>query len=406
MKKVFRPAVLIAFCVAITIAILRVLLVRGGAAANSPPREESGVRAIVEQQGPGGSMPDSSSLPESVTNRTEVPARESTASASLAVAARVRGRLLDRSTREPLPDFWIEIRGPTRPPIVLGEGGDQEESWITFRFRSQPRRVERVATDREGRFASEGEFEAGTLELALLDEPDARRTFPDEQQCLEYDHSFVPGHLPPERDFEATVGPTYRIAVALPAGTGEEDFFATFPGDAPGGSRVFHRLAAEDPASPFALFHGTAASRPEALEARASLRPGDPRWARFRSPPVVPELLSPEGHFDLHLRSVDGYWSGNAPVTALRGTYPDVVPIELSQHGVIEGRVRGPDEKAVASSWIELTDSEGLVRQQGAGPSSLEFRLEGWHVSWGRVDPAASDFGWGPQTPVYLARDE
>ncbi len=53
------------------------------------------------------------------------------------------------------------------------------------------------------------------------------------------------------------------------------------------------------------------------------------------------------------------------------------------------------------------TDSQGMVLMQlDSRPNSLGFRLDGWHVSWGSIDPAQEDFGWGPETPVYLTPDE
>lgn len=53
------------------------------------------------------------------------------------------------------------------------------------------------------------------------------------------------------------------------------------------------------------------------------------------------------------------------------------------------------------------TDSTGsLFVERAAKPARLEFVLEGWHVTWGRVDPSDPGFDHGLESPVYLKRDE
>lgn len=55
---------------------------------------------------------------------------------------------------------------------------------------------------------------------------------------------------------------------------------------------------------------------------------------------------------------------------------------------------------------IGVSDAQGLIAiQLPERPKTLEFRLDGWRVTWGRVDTTASDFGQGLETPVYMQRE-
>lgn len=63
-------------------------------------------------------------------------------------------------------------------------------------------------------------------------------------------------------------------------------------------------------------------------------------------------------------------------------------------------------ELIVDGESLGRTDSQGVVTiNLDARPEALEFRYEGWHMSWGRTDPTEQGFGWGPETPVYLTQD-
>lgn len=57
---------------------------------------------------------------------------------------------------------------------------------------------------------------------------------------------------------------------------------------------------------------------------------------------------------------------------------------------------------------VGRTDSAGvLFVERDAKPATLEFVLEGWHVTWGYVDPSHPGFKHlGLESPVYLKRDE
>lgn len=63
-------------------------------------------------------------------------------------------------------------------------------------------------------------------------------------------------------------------------------------------------------------------------------------------------------------------------------------------------------ELVVDGASVGRTDAQGLIAvSRDRLPTSLAFRREGWHVTWGRVDPAADGFDQGIETPVYLDRD-
>ena len=56
---------------------------------------------------------------------------------------------------------------------------------------------------------------------------------------------------------------------------------------------------------------------------------------------------------------------------------------------------------------VAHSDALGVIELDlPARPRALEFRLPGWQVTWGSVDPGEENFAWGPQTPVYMGRDQ
>lgn len=64
-------------------------------------------------------------------------------------------------------------------------------------------------------------------------------------------------------------------------------------------------------------------------------------------------------------------------------------------------------ELVVDGVSVGRSDARGLVSiDLDARPTKLEFLRESWHVSWGSIDPAEQNFGWGPETPVYLSPND
>jgi hypothetical protein len=251
-------------------------------------------------------------------------------------AAPLRGVLVDSKTHQPIPEFVIEVKAG--------------------------RRKESVITNRDGTFATQESFETGDIHLRLVDRPvRGAVSVLDEPVVLEHKHAAVRGEPGPDPVFEATVGPTYRVGVELPAGTSEDDFFATFAGPSTHASQSMHAAIAEDPNSVLAQYV-RAAGDPNELEQRASLRVGEPRWVRFRAPIVdLGALLDDPSRHELQIRSHDGHWAGAALVNSLEGVYPQTLSIELTGRGTIDGVVVSePDGQPVPSAWIQLSNTRDL----------------------------------------------
>lgn len=273
------------------------------------------------------------------------------------IATPLRVRLVERATGVPIPEFLVRVGGH-RAEIKKSaavENPDVSEPDVRFEPHGTPRRVEDIVTDAEGRLESSIGFEAGRLHLVLVDHPSfLEQAPPTPDDVVEHLHTLNGVNPSAERRIHIVIGPTYRLDVTLPAGTKVDDFYATFPRVLDGALRGLHGAIAEDPTSPMALFYGSAI-RPEAAEQRAPLRAGDPIWARFRSPIESFERVEErKNEHELHVRSVDGHWSGKAFVTSIKGIYPDVVPVALTAKGAIEGSVQDAKGGGVPTAWIQL----------------------------------------------------
>ncbi|MCZ6598986.1 MAG: carboxypeptidase-like regulatory domain-containing protein, partial [Planctomycetota bacterium] len=297
------------------------------------------------------------------------------------VSASVRGRLVDARTGGPVPEFLIEVRGPRGPvrkSVIEGDPDKGEPSSMTYEFHSLSRKVEDVVTDAYGFFETAGGFEAGIFDLALIDHPSQRprSPLPNEENRIEHEHAFEPGETATEKTFEVEIGPTYRFDLELPDGLDLEDLYATFPNDMAAGLRVFHRIFADDTGNPAALLFGAASSNE--YEPRAPLRAGTPIWTRFLQPVMGASLFQTAEDFELAVRSEDGLWSGGSRVRSVQGIYPEVVPIELVERGVVEGTVQNAEERPVRSAWIQvaaLEDPGRPVREVGADRKA-RFRFD------------------------------
>lgn len=299
------------------------------------------------------------------------------------VAAPLRGRLVDRRTDEPVPHFLVQARGPRGEVQESSREGDPdkgEPALSTFTFHSPPRRVENILSGADGWFESSGGFEAGLLDLVLVDHSSFFKegaTFPDEDNSVEHQHAFDETTPPAVAEIRIDIGPTYRLDTTLPNGTAVEDFYATFPQPSIG-LRELHRAVAENPSSSMAMFYGSA-MKPNALEQQAPLRVGEPVWARFPSPVILIEALQEEyGGYDLHVRSRNGHWSGRATVSSLEGIYTELVSVTLTAHGAIEGTVLNNEGKPVPTAWIQLSPATAPsqpVREIGAdGKGRFAFK--------------------------------
>ena len=295
------------------------------------------------------------------------------------VAAPLRGSLLDHRTGEPIPEFLIQARGPRGEAQESESEGesDKGETSVTSEFHSPPRRTENIVAGTDGRFESNGGFEAGLLDLDLVDHPsflEKRASFSGDANAIQHQHAVDEASPPKSVEIKVAIGPTYCLDVALPSGTRVDDFYATFP--QPSSSlRGMHRAVAGDPGSPMALFYGSA-MKPNALEQEAPLREGEPVWARFRDP-VLTIYEPPENEDDLilHVRSRDGHWSGSAPVSSIVGIYPEIVPIVLNARGAVEGTILDAEGNPIPTGWIQLVAASAPFRELGADTKGrFEFK--------------------------------
>lgn len=274
------------------------------------------------------------------------------------LVALLRGTLVDRRTGEPVPEFLLEVRGPRdegqEAPSHIAQ--DLDEPPLAFDFHSPPRRTERVVTNADGRFVSEGGFEAGLLELLLVDHPqffEQAANAVGDDGALHHRHAFDGATPAEEATIQVDIGPTYRFDVLLPRNTSVDDFQAVFSPPA-AGLRETHEAIAADPDSPVGRFF-SAAFNPDSRDQAAPLRKGEFVWARFRHPIVMmPGAPGKERTQVLHVRSRDGFWSGSATVDSIEGIYPEVVGMSLEARGSIEGIVLDVEGKPVPSVWIQL----------------------------------------------------
>lgn len=298
------------------------------------------------------------------------------------VSETLRGILIDRRTDEPIPEFLLEARGPRGERTTTWTEADPTsgEDRVALEFQPPPKRVESILTGNDGRFGSTGRFEAGVLDLVLLDHPQspARGRSPSEAaRTVEYRHEIDEGIPSREVELRIVIGPTYLLETDLPRGTAIEDFFATFPG--PLVASELHRLVGSDPDSPMARFYGSALKQ-SALDSVAPLRRGERIWTRFREPVIdyPGQVQDPSGARELHVRSRDGYWSAQATVSSVVGVYPRVVPMTLEARGVVEGAVVDSKGNPVPTAWImlsSLSESTSPSHQVGADANGrFEFR--------------------------------
>ena len=272
-----------------------------GAEASAPPGTEPSSPA-VSQAIPAGLVPPSVDPELARTPTTRTSARTSAALPvpatvpSQEVGARFSGRLLDRTSGEPIPGYAIGVQA--------GDGSK-----------------ELVWTDVEGHFESSRDHAAGRLLLTYTDHPalDGLKLFGGSTvsvaRTIGSGVEFDPAHGPYE--LRTTVGPTYPLALAAPLPWREREWTASL-------------RAAEGP-----LYE----PRPTSWSLRAPVRhgrdlalEGEP-WVRFQPhygtlPPDRPWLLSVE--------STDGLWGGEALVQPGEGRSAQPVPIELAARAALE----------------------------------------------------------------------
>ncbi len=369
-----RPSFTAVVLMGLVMVVAVVYLVRSSGRGSAPSRvvpppnvghqvdDTSGVSlsSAADKQSTG-SLPSREPLQDSRAVPSEIE------SAPRDLAFPFRGRLIDASTEEPIPEYLIQVRGPRGPvrETPVPDVNDQEGPSVTVKIELPPKRVEDVVTDADGRFQTTGAFEEGVLDLLLIDDRPQSSLLGSlwkigaEEVAIEHEHSFDGGQTR-EAVLPVAIGPTYRLDLDLPAGLRERDFFACFPEPRSGSPAnvsanraALHRMIAEDPGAPFSLFMGGAASA-VGLGSRAALREGDPRWVRFSSPVLSVERDGRGGPFELGVRSRDGLWSGSAFVTSVQGNYPGPVSIDIVGRGAVTGVVQDSAGTPIPTAWVRL----------------------------------------------------
>lgn len=243
----------------------------------------------------------------------------------------VEGQLVDARTGEPLPWF----------ALGLGVGLAVEAPLSA----DPPPVLERLVTDAEGHFRSQGSFGAGPMHLVLLEDWDRwLRAGGEPRTPLGLSHS-------PEGDggtrFELESGPCFAIRSSAVESLGVERFRAQLS-SSDGGEQV-----------------GT------------HLFEGEGPWARF----LPLEFGLEPGDFDtLELRSADRRWVGRAAVEPRPGPDPVEVAIELHPCGSLDLKIRAdaaPElEGAEFALWAgELDAVEASEREPiASGMTSLSIQ--------------------------------
>jgi len=212
---------------------------------------------------------------------------------------RLRGRVVDRRTGEPVPHFTLALAQPERSVFELA-----------------------LVSDAWGEFTSAPSFAAGEL-----------RIFPEDGSARENHAGFETLALGAEDErlevlFE--VGPTYRLELLAPAPLAALDFLAAVVGaGAP-------PLAARDES---------------ALTPVRAPTPDSPfPWVRF-----APQSIDAGGPpWRLELVSRSGLYHGSVEVPSIVGVHPGVLPVPIETYAALRVEAREPTQHTVPAAWVRL----------------------------------------------------
>ncbi|HKE00842.1 MAG TPA: sigma-70 family RNA polymerase sigma factor [Planctomycetota bacterium] len=249
-----------------------------------------------------------------------------------AASAPFEGTVVDASTGEPVPSFALRVDGPS--------GGETLE------------------TDERGSFTTTRRFPSGRLVVGLrdlADRSDVRRVAHD-QRCED-------GRAP-KATLSVPLGPTYPLAIALPAGLAASDLEALLLGNA--AERSIH-------GRPY----------PELENERERVRDGSPPWVRFASDQM--NLVGVGDPWTLVVASRDGLWRGEAKVPEIRGRCAPVA-IELRPVGAVRGNVTGADGRRPDRTALHLAWPKEEIRAGVAGEITTEIENDGTYT-FGALEP-------------------
>lgn len=266
--------------------------------------------------------------------------------------------MADRSERVPVETSAAaasdvgELRAPVRRELVNAETGEALPHYAV-ELRDASGRTERAQSDEHGLVVTQGTWWPGPLVLRALDHL-AFEELPSsewrEDQELEIDHDSVTDTAPVPCLIR--VGPTYRLAMELPAETGSEDYLV----------ELFPR----------GRLSGTMATGEAPLRATTEL------WVRFG--PEVPRMRG-RGPWSLGVRSNDGLWAGLAIVESIvSGLHEQPVQLMLEACGRLEGTVRTSAGPLLGESlWILMQRESDGAYPPGFAPS-LDTETGTWEA--------------------------
>ncbi len=287
----------------------------------------AGVEAPVAK--PATTTPASTqSAPLEAAREPAAGERTTPAAASDPALARVRLRLVDEATREPVPFLVVALHDKTEV-------------------------LEQIESDAQGLLRSKGEFPPGEY---VLDFSSERHTG-DLIQTRAKDAKALSSDLPlllaatdesaPVPEFPLPVGPTYTFVATWPGGKSPASFGA--------------QLGGADPRLSFdRLF--------------APLHEGPPAWARF-SP--VARFLGGGPPFLMRVTSEDALWYASANVESVAGRARAPVSLVFEARARLVGRVLDPAGTPVANEWLQACAPDASFESTTRRPLLTTTRDDG-----------------------------
>jgi protocatechuate 3,4-dioxygenase beta subunit len=331
--------------------VLAVLALVAGILMNVRPKVAPAVPAQTGPAAPGekSAQPEHERAAPAQLEGAQDPAARSRAEPSAqgnATLARVRLRLVDEATREPVPFLAAELH-------------------------NQVETLERMQSDARGYLRSTGEFPAGEYVLDLSSERhegDLIQTRAKETRAIASELPLVlaaSDENAPVPDLAIPAGPTFTFQAAWPRGLSPASFTALLSG-------ADSRLAFDR------LF--------------APLCDGTPVWTRF-SP--LARLMGGGPPFLLRVTSDDALWFASASVERLEGRAKAPIELVFEGRARLVGRVLDPGGKPVANEWLQAwppgaslesttrrpllltTKEDGAYDLRAAEPGRYTLKLEG-----------------------------
>lgn len=267
------------------------------------------------------------------------------ASFSQGEAAPIRGRILDRRTGEPVPNFEVSVELRRKEPV-------------------------RLITNADGEYETPKTYKRTRYSLGLIDH--ARSPEPQGPDRARITHD----PADPRSEVRIVIGPAFALDLVDESGqpVADPESFDAF------------------------LYHDRplAESLPEGQAApRAPVRETDSVWTRFRDRRA--EVLLSGGPWWLEVRSLDGLRAGGIRIAKLEND-PEPLRIAIGSSAVLEGRLVDAAGSALSKAALRLrrtpdaawherrfTEDDGTFRFASLEPGSWQLEL---------CDPRARGMTW------------